>query len=298
MTFQVPNSLMMDMDVLRTFVAVCEAGNFSRAAERVHRTPSAVSLQIKKLEDQAARELFIREARNAILTKDGEMLLVYARKILQLNHEAMRIFHAPPVSGRVRFGATDDMGGGNMAEVMQRFATTHSDIELEVCLDRSAVLENKFLNDELDLVLTMSCRLSNPFAREIFSEDLAWVAKKNFQITENKPLPLVLVGMDCNWCAMATTALDDAGISHRLAYTCPQLQSQLTVVEAGLAVAVLPMSVVPESCTILNGTLPPIGNYSLYLSKQPEAPEAVEAFHDHLLLTFENQPGKCRRLFG
>jgi len=250
------------------------------------------------LEEQIGRELFIREPRTAILTKDGEVLLVYARKILQLNHETMRLFHAPPVSGRVRFGATDDVCNSNMAEVMQRFAMTHPEVELEVCLDRSKILEEKFLNDELDVILNMTCRLDNPYSKEIFSEELAWVAKKNFQVPKDKPLPLVLVGMDCNWCALATTALTDAGISHRLAYTCPQLQSQLTVVEAGLAVAVLPMTVVPNTCTILNDSLPPIGNYSLYLSKKPEAAEAVEAFHHHLLLTFENQPGKCKRLFN
>jgi DNA-binding transcriptional LysR family regulator len=289
---------LLELDLLRTFVAICESGNFSRAAERVFRTPSAVSLQMKKLEDLVGRELFIREARKAIPTCDADMLLVYARQILQLNQEVMRLFHAPLVSGRVRFGATDDVGNGNIAEVMQRFARTHPDVELEVCLERSGLLEDKFMKGELDVALTMSCKTTNVHARKIMTEELAWVAKRNFQMPVDAPLPLVMVARDCIWTVMACSALDAAGIAHRLAYTCPQLQSILTAVEAGLAVAVLPISVVPDSCVVLNESLPPLGEYSLYLAQQPDASEAVTAFHTHLLQTFDNQPDKCRRLFG
>ena len=100
----------IDLDLARTFVAICDSGNFSKAAERVHRTPSAVSLQVKRLEDMLGRALFRREARSVVLTADGEMLLGYARRLLALSDEAMAHFVLPPMEGKVRLGAPFDSG--------------------------------------------------------------------------------------------------------------------------------------------------------------------------------------------
>lgn len=293
-----PNFPLLDLDILRTFVAICETGNFSRAADRVHRTPSAVSLQIKKLEEMVGRELFVREARSTVLTRDGEMLLIYARKILQLNEDTVRIFRAPPIAGRVRFGAPDDAGTAAIADVMQRFAVTHPDVELEVRLEPSSALHQMYDDKKLDVILFVAGHEGRPSAKPIYSEELVWVTKRNFQLPENAPLPLALADRGCSWRAMATTALDQAGYEYRCAYTSPNCRAQLVAVEAGLAIGVVPLSIVPQTCTILDTQLPEVGSYILYIQQQFDASDAVAAFHSHLVSSFQTLPGQYKRLFG
>src|SRR5699024_7858577 len=98
---------MLDTDVLRTFVTIAECGSFTRAARQVFRTPSALSMQIKRLEEMLGQTLFVREARQVRLTPEGEILLGYGRRLLKLNEEAVAQFLAPTISGRVGFGTTD-----------------------------------------------------------------------------------------------------------------------------------------------------------------------------------------------
>ncbi|EBX4817148.1 LysR family transcriptional regulator, partial [Salmonella enterica subsp. enterica serovar Newport] len=131
---------LLDLDVLRTFVAIAETGSFSAAANAVFRTPSAVSMQIKKLEDVLGRSVFSRDARSVSLTHDGEVLLGYARRMLAINREAVSKFIVPDIVGVVRLGSPDDFGERVLPHVLKRFAVTHPSIAVDVIIDQSSNL--------------------------------------------------------------------------------------------------------------------------------------------------------------
>ena len=126
---------LLELDVLRTFVAIAETGSFTAAASAVFRTPSAVSMQIKKLEDMLRCTVFTRDARSVTLTTDGEMLLGYARRLLAINRDAVSKFIVPDVSGVVRLGSPDDYGERVLPKVLKRFAKSHPSVAVDVVID-------------------------------------------------------------------------------------------------------------------------------------------------------------------
>lgn len=144
---------MLDIDVLRTFVAIADTGSFSSAANAVFRTPSAVSMQIKKLEEQLGVAVFDRDARSVTLTGDGEILLGYARRLLALNREAVSKFVAPTVTGIVRLGSPDDIGECVLPLVLKRFAETHPGVTVDVVIDQSSNLRKRLDERRLDVTL-------------------------------------------------------------------------------------------------------------------------------------------------
>ena len=144
---------LLDLDVLRTFVAIAETGSFSAAANAVFRTPSAVSMQIKKLEDILGRTVFSRDARSVSLTTDGEMLLGYARRMLAINREAVSKFIVPDIVGVVRLGSPDDFGERVLPHVLRRFAVTHPSIAVDVIIDQSVNLRRRMDDRSLDITL-------------------------------------------------------------------------------------------------------------------------------------------------
>src|SRR5690554_6924349 len=141
---------LLDLDVLRTFVAIAETGSFTMAANSVFRTPSAVSMQIKRLEELLGVSVFARDARSVSLTQDGQMLLGYARRLLALNREAVAKFIVPDISGVVRLGSPDDYGERVLPNVLRRFAKTHPSIAVDVTIDMSSNLRRRMTERQLD----------------------------------------------------------------------------------------------------------------------------------------------------
>ena len=144
---------LLELDVLRTFVAIAETGSFTTAANAVFRTPSAVSMQIKKLEDILGRSVFSRDARSVSLTTDGEMLLGYARRMLAINREAVSKFIVPDIVGVVRLGSPDDYGERVLPHVLKRFAQSHPSIAVDVVIDQSSNLRRRMDERTLDITL-------------------------------------------------------------------------------------------------------------------------------------------------
>lgn len=290
----------LEIDLARTFVAICEAGNFSKAAERVHRTPSAVSLQVKKLEETLGRDLFRREARSVSLTGDGEMLLGYARRLLKLNDEAMARFLAPPIEGKVRFGAPYDSGIFAVPGFLKRFASTHPHVEVDVKLDSSAALRRRCEAGELDLVLFTGEENNSLPAEAVYGEALVWIGLKHGEAVRRKPLPLALADQGCSWRAMALGALDAAGIAYRVAYSSEHCQGQIAAVEADLAVAPLPLSVASPPFVRLGEDcgLPPLGSYTVFMRRREGAGPVVEALAEHVAESFRDAAGRGNRMFA
>lgn len=288
----------LDLDVARTLVAICESGNFSRAAERVHRTPSAISLQVKKLEGLVGRELFVREARTVTPTRDGEILLGYARKLLRLNDEAMAHFRIPPMEGRVRFGAPYDAGVLSVPAVLARFATTHPQVEVEVRLGNSRDLRRRCLAGDLDVVLFACDDNGSLPVEQIRTEALVWVGLKQGRAVHRRPLPLALADPGCSWRAAALAALEAAGISYRVAYSSEHCQGQIAAVQADLAVAPLPLSVVAPPFERLDGVegLPSLCEYGVYMMRRDGAGPVGDALADHVAASFREITGRGARI--
>ena len=238
---------LLDLDVLRTFVAIAETGSFTTAANAVFRTPSAVSMQIKKLEDILGRSVFSRDARSVSLTTDGEMLLGYARRMLAINREAVSKFIIPDIVGVVRLGSPDDYGERVLPHVLKRFAQSHPSIAVDVTIDQSINLRRRMDDRALDITLmTNSYKNSAPGAEVLLTEPIVWAGAKGGCAHMREPLPVSIWEEGCAWRAGALDALGREGRNYRVAYMSAHTAGQRAAIMADLAVAPLPKSFIGE----------------------------------------------------
>lgn len=281
---------LLDLDVLRTFVAIAETGSFTTAANAVYRTPSAVSMQIKKLEDILGRSVFARDARSVALTTDGEMLLGYARRLLAINREAVAKFIIPDIVGVVRLGSPDDYGERVLPHVLKRFAQSHPSIAVDVVIDQSANLRRRMDDRALDItLLTNSYKASAVGAEVLLTEPIVWAGAKGGCAHMREPLPVSIWEEGCAWRAGALEALGRDGRNYRVAYMSSHTAGQRAAIMADLAVAPLPKSFIGDDMVELGSKdgLPKIGNYSLAMIVSPDASAPVKAVADHIRTTFD-----------
>ncbi len=279
----------LELDVLRTFVAIAETGSFSAAANSVFRTPSAVSMQIKKLEETLGRPMFTRDARSVSLTPDGEVLLGYARRLLAINREAVSKFVVPEINGVVHLGSPDDIGERVMPTVLKRFARTHPGISVDTVIDQSSNLRRRLEERKLDLTL-VTCGLDTvpEGAEAVRTEPLVWAGAKGGSAHMCRPLPVSVWEEGCAWRAGAIEGLDAAGIDYRIAYMSAHGAGQRAAILSDLAIAPLPLSCVGEDLVILGECdgLPEIGSYTVAMLVRPDADSAVLAAADHIRAAF------------
>lgn len=292
MNAPLPHALpILDLDVLRTFAAIVDTGSFSTAANTVFRTPSAVSMQIKKLEDVLGRPLFIRDARSVSLTADGEVLLGFARRMLALNNQAVSNFVLPDVRGVARVGAPDDIGERILPPVLKRFACSHPGVSVDVVIDQSVNLRRRMAERRLDItLLTCGHRIPEPDGAEILMEEpLVWSGAKGGTAHLRDPLPVSMWEDGCAWRAEALEALEREGRDYRIAYLSGHVSAQRAALVADLAVAPLPKSSIGGRIVALGREegLPPIGSYKVGMLVARDAPAHVEAVADHFRAVFE-----------
>ncbi len=281
---------LLEHDVLRTFVAIAESGSFTRAARQVFRTPSAVSMQIKRLEETLGQAVFVREPRHVRLTPEGEALLGYARRLLELNEEAVSRFLSPAVDGTVRFGTPDDVGTRVLPGVLSQFARTHPAVQVDVRVDRSAELIRRLDDGKLDLVLvTRGNEGQDERGGEvIYSERLVWAGRDGGVAAQRSPLPLVLADQGCAWRGMALAALDRSGRDYRIAYTSEHCGAQEAAMLADLAVGPFPRGLIRDPLRALDeeAGLPPLGSYQISLLRAPGRGSAADALAAHVVDRF------------
>src|SRR6202171_5072384 len=211
-------SALIDIDQLRTFVAIVETGSFTKAAEVVHKTQSAVSMQMKRLEERLGRPIFARDGRASKLTEDGERLLDYAQRIVKLNAEAVNSIANAALSGRVRLGVPDDYADRYLPEIMARFSRSHPEVELTVLCEPTAQLVELIDIGDLDLAIITHCDSQRP-TEVIRRERLLWVASSHHSTHHESPLPRARGPRACVWRRAATERLLAAGRAHRVLYT-------------------------------------------------------------------------------
>lgn len=258
---------LLDNEVLRSFVAIAEQGSFTRAAQQVHRTPSAVSMQIKRLETNVGKSLFVRDAKQVRLTADGEVLLSYGRRLLKLNEEAMRQFHSPVLEGRVGFGTSDDVGTRILPRLLAQFSRSYPAVQIDVVVGTSRTNLQKVDSGELDMALVVVGNEGQQSRGEIVhSEPLVWTGREGGIAIHQSPLPVAVANQGCVWRWMAIRSLDKAGIPYRIAYTCEHSSGQEGAMLADLAVAPFPLGLVRAPLRKLgDDRLPEMGNYQIAL---------------------------------
>jgi len=283
-----------DLDLLRTFVTIADSGGFTRAAERVGRTQSTVSLQIKKLEDGLGRRVFEREGGGRSgeprLTPEGEILLNYARQVLRLCDEARLRIMEPDVEGIVRLGTPEDFATTHLPDVLARFARAHPRVALEVNCDFTVNLLDGFAKGQYDLVLFKREPQGPGGGVGVWRELLVWAASPRLVMDKTAPLPLVMAPVPDIYRKLALAALSKAKRRWRIVYTSPSLNGLQAAVKARLGVTVLPRDMVPASLILLSAEhgLPNLSDTEIVLYRAPGAiSRAAEILAEHIVHSLE-----------
>lgn len=236
----------LDTDLLKTFVAIADAGSFTQAARQVHRTQSAVSMQMRRLEEVVDRTLFEREGRAMRLTREGEALLGYARRILSLNDEALAALAEPQIEGVVRLGAPDEYAMAFLPGILSSFARTHPRVEVELRCEPTVMLDQAFKDDLLDVaIVTISPEL--PADMTVLREPTIWASSPRHVVHELDPLPLAVFNPGCAFRRAGLDALDTMGRNYEIRYSSWSMVGLQTAAAAGLAVTVLSISTMPPT---------------------------------------------------
>ena len=273
---------------LKSFVAIAETGTFGQAASTVNRTQSALSLQIKKLEQQLGCNLFDRTSRKVSLTPQGEIFLGYAKRIIQLQWEAISRLREPDIEGEIRFGTPEDFATHYLPDVLARFRQHHPRVQLNVKCDLTLNLIEDFHRGEYDVILAKRDPQRVKGGTKVWREPLVWAAADGYQPEE--PLSLVLSPQPCIYRARALAALDRAKRSWHMSYTSPSLAGTLAAVKAGLGITVLPAHMIPAGIHPIRKEtkLPHLADAELALIKTDELSKVAEMFAEHITLSLEN----------
>ena len=275
----------MDTDLLRAFVTVAECEGFSAAGKVLHRTQSAISLQIKRLEDQMGKALFERTSRSVMLTGPGERLLPYARHMLTLEDEAREALGQLTRGELIRFGTSEEQAATYLPALLARFAERYPAARLEMHCDISGSLVEAFQEGVLDVVL--SIRHGPTQSGQLLGwEPMVWVVEEQAAPERWTELPLALNPEGCIFRAHALAALGREKRRWQLRYVSPSTTGINLPVQAGLAATVKTPRSVPPGCRIVGEAegLPALGQVEVELHRRPgHASEALEAFCEELV---------------
>lgn len=277
---------LLELDVLRSFLAIVQTGSFSRAAEQVFRSPGALSMQIKRLEEQLGQQLFECSSRKVELTAAGERLQTYARQLLQLNQEALGAMQTAEQEPEIRLGISSCIDSQFLSEILAQCAENHPHIRVRVVVATSARLHQQLAAHELDLALLISGyqgsqALTGPV---LFSESLVWVMCRGSRSYQKIPLPLALDERGCLWRDSAIAALDRTELSYRITYSSEQTEGLKAAVMADLAVAPLPKSMLRAPLVEVPASvgLPELTNYQVVLQQSSQSSLEVQSLSHYI----------------
>ncbi|WFU69409.1 LysR family transcriptional regulator [Bradyrhizobium sp. CB2312] len=272
----------LDPDLLKAFVAVAEHRSFTRAAATLHRTQSAVSVQIKRLEERLGARLFQRTRAGVVLTAAGDELLVYARRLLDLNAEAIGALRARKHEAVVRLGVMDDYGTIVIPPLLARFAKSHPDVRVEIETGLTATMPAR-LGEAYDLVIAM--HPEGQGAGELLRREQAvWAAGASYPAGARDTLPVALYPPGCLFRQWAAEALDAAGRPWRLAFVSRTLAAVEAIAAQGLAITVVKAGTLPASLHSLSDGLPPLPAADIRLHRARNLSRAGGLLADHLQL--------------
>jgi DNA-binding transcriptional LysR family regulator len=229
----------LDLDQLQTFIMIADTGSFTRAAEEVHRTQSAVSMQMRRLEERIGKALFEKDGRINKLTEEGERLLSYARRMIHLNRETLAAFDDRRLEGTIRIGTPDDYADRFLPEIMARFSRSNPRVELTVICEPTFNLVEHIKRGHLDLALVTHDDAKGQ-SEVVRREPLLWVSSANHATHEQEILPLAFGRPTCIWRRAACDVLDEMNREYRILFTSWSATVITAAVLSGLAISVLP----------------------------------------------------------
>lgn len=285
-TYQAERSLglavNLDIGLLRTFIAITEEGGFTAAANRVLRSQSAISQQMRRLEEAIGHPLFIRQGRHQVLTQQGHNLLHFAEQIVLLNDQASAALTASQESGVVRLGTTHDIADSVLPFALKRFTKAYPNVHIVLTVDRSPNLLPLLQEGELDITLTT--RHSERFEGQLLrSSPTVWIGRVGTSLDTKSPVPLVLADGPSIFRHMALAALEQRGMPWVERYTCPNLSSIYVALSAGLGVTARTPEMLNSDLRIFGEQdgLPPLPDINFYIYRTyGEIGEAANHLYD------------------
>ena len=286
---------MLDLELLSSFVSVVDAGGFTRAGERVHRTQSTVSQQIKRLEEDVGQPLLIRSGKDVTPTEAGERLLTYARRLLSLAEEAHDVLSRPGSEGAIRIGITEDFAAYRLTRLLATFARSHPTLRLDVRSGQSLFLYRDLERGDLDLALIKRAA-SEKGGIAVWPERVHWVTSKSHpRDTTTGSVPLIGFGSGCLYRAHAIHALERAGRNWHMAYTSSSLAGIQAAVAAGLGLSILSEMSIQAEHRVLTAKdgFAPIERTDVALVATPGASPATLRLADRLAEYCESVQAKA-----
>jgi DNA-binding transcriptional LysR family regulator len=287
----------LDLDVLRSVVAIADSGSIKLAAPRLGRTPAAVSMQVAKLERTLGHALFQRVHAGMRLTPAGERLVPQARRMIEIERAVLDQFRAPELSGDLFVGLVEDVAGVRLAHVLASFARSHPCVTVNVAMGPSAELAAKLAGGELDIaVFSPGGAVDRQDGdRLVFEDPLVWVGCEGGSAWRQRPMPLAVASPGCAWRRQALAALDRAGIEWWIAYASEHYAAQRSAVSADLAVAPLPRSLLAPGLIRIGASEglpdhPGVARIAIRLAPRPEVSEPALVLAEHVARSFGN-PG-------
>jgi DNA-binding transcriptional LysR family regulator len=241
---------MLDTDQLRSFLAIVDSGSFTKAAERVHKTQSAVSMHVRRLEEQLGCALFVKHGRGARLTEEGERLIEFARRMVQVEAGAIAALSRKGLRGAVRLGIPDDYAESFLADILAHYNRRHPLVEVLVVCEASTDLALQVAAGALDLAL-ITDHEGHKGLELLREEPLVWVASERFQVEAGAPIPLALGSTTCCWRRATEQALEATPGITRGRFFSKNFTAIGTVLRAGLAATILPASMVGPGLKLL-----------------------------------------------
>ncbi|RSS39681.1 LysR substrate-binding domain-containing protein [Streptomyces sp. WAC08241] len=269
---------MYEPALLRTFLAVAQTLSFTRAADRLGLRQSTVSQHVRRLEEATGRPLFSRDTHRVELTEDGEAMLGFARTILQAHERAAAFFGGTRLRGRLRFGASEDFVTTRLPEILESFRREHPEVDLELTVGLSGVLQARLAAGRLDLILAKR-RGTESGGRLVWEDSLIWIGSPGLRLEPDRPVPLILYPPPGITRARALEALEAQGRAWRIACTSSSLSANVAAARAGLGVMAHTRGLVPPGLVPVpaRAGLPDLGEVGFVLRRGRRGGEAQEA---------------------
>lgn len=259
----------LDLDALRSFVTGIECGSFAMAATRLCRSTSAVSAQLKKLEQQCGAELVVKNGRHLALTRNGEIIMGYARRLLALNDEAQRALKGELLQGEIRIGMQEDFGESLMPGILGEFKRHHPGMRIIARVDRNRALLDALDDNALDMALLWQPESVQREGKLIGQFQLEWIQHAEFDVStllaQGEHLPLVMFESPCIMRSRAIACLDQAGIPWRVMFVSHSLSGIWAAVQAGLGITVRTRVGMPGNLRVAGNILPSPGHLGITL---------------------------------
>lgn len=263
---------MYDPELLRTFLAVAQSLSFTQAGASLGIGQPTVSQHVRKLERAVGRPLFLRDTRSVTLTADGDALAGFARSILAAHEQAVGYFTGSGLSGRLRFGVTDDLALTPVPRILRDFRQLYPRIDLELTVSQSSTLQRRVESGHLDVAFVKQTP-GEGYGRLVRRDRLVWTAVTGTHVEPDRPVPLVVYQAPSISRSLGVQALERAGMAYRVTCTVRGVLGVVAAARAGLGLAIFARSLVPEDLVELPSTarLPDLGEIDLVLLTNPRA---------------------------